>query len=56
VRNGEDPGGKGFGPGLVFEVDPRASEAVYQELGEDAERIHQGTGFTSPAGAMSCTT
>ncbi len=42
VRTGEDPGGKGFGPGLVFEVDPETWEPFEQALGKDAERMHQG--------------
>ncbi len=42
VRTGEDPGGKGFGPGLVFEVDPETWQRFDQPLGEDAGWMHQG--------------
>lgn len=42
VRTGDDATGDGFGPGLVFDVDPAAWEPFDQPLGEDAERMRQG--------------
>lgn len=42
VRTGEDPRGEGFGPGLVFEVDPGTWEQFDQALGEAAQRMRQG--------------
>lgn len=42
VRHGEDPSGKGFGPGLVFVVDPETWEPFDQALGDDADRMRQG--------------
>lgn len=42
VRHGEDPLGEGFGPGLVFDVDPDTWEPFDQALGEDAEWMRQG--------------
>lgn len=42
VRNGDDLSGDGFGPGLVFDVDPDTWEPFNQALGEDAERMRQG--------------
>ncbi len=42
VRNGAVSSGDGFGPGLVFDVDPDTWEPFDQGLGEDAERMRQG--------------
>lgn len=41
-RTGAQEGNEGFGPGLVFRVDPDTWEPVDQSLGEDAEKMRQG--------------
>lgn len=41
-RTGDNPDNEGWGPGLVFAVDPGTWEPFDQDLGEDAERMRQG--------------
>lgn len=41
-RTGAEPGNNGFGPGLIFAVDPETWEPVDQSLGAEAENMRQG--------------